>query len=478
VRLPGGIRVRLALGLLVVVGGALLAAYLIVAPSLENRLVTAKLSDLRSTAGPLATASAFSPTNGPVTWQEAAAGASLVTNARVVVMTVLDETPLSLSVGADSSDVESGAIASDPVALRAVRAAQRSGAPAVERGRVTRRGVQYAEVAVVRPDGVVVFFSASLADTLATVRVIERRLGYATIVALAIALALGSAAAALHARRIRRLEQAAERIAQGAFDEPVQDTGDDELGELARAFERMRQQLSRLDSARRAFVATASHELRTPLFALGGFIELLEDEDLDEETRRGFLTTMSEQVDRLTKLTTDLLDLSRVDAGGIEIERSPVDLGEIARGLADELHGLAERTEHTLEVDASGPTWALGDEERIVRIGRALAANALTHTPAGTRIAIRVRDGDAVVWLEVEDDGPGIDADQLERVFDRFYRVEAGIAPGTGLGLSIARELAELMGGRVRASSRPGRTVFTLELARAVVGERADPVAV
>ena len=166
-----------------------------------------------------------------------------------------------------------------------------------------------------RRDGVVVLFSSSLSDTLATVHVIERRLGYATLAALAIALVLGSVAAALHARRIRRLERAAERIAQGAFDEPVRDTGDDELGELARTFERMRIQLSRLDSARRAFVATASHELRTPLFALGGFIELLEDEDLDEETRRGFLTTMREQVDRLTKLATDLLDLSRVDAG-------------------------------------------------------------------------------------------------------------------------------------------------------------------
>jgi signal transduction histidine kinase len=478
VRLPGGIRVRLAIGLLVVVGGALLAAYLIVAPSLENRLVAAKLGDLRSSAVPFARADQFSPANGTIAWQQGAAAAALVTNARVVVMTILNDRPLTLSVGADSSDVESGAIAADEVAVRAVGAAQRSGTPVVERGRVTRRRVEYAEIAVVRPDGVVVLFSASLADTLATVHVIERRLGYATIAALAIALALGSAAAALHARRIRRLEQAAERIAQGAFDEPVEDTGDDELGELARAFERMRLQLARLDSARRAFVATASHELRTPLFALGGFIELLEDEELDDETRRGFLTTMGEQVDRLTKLTTDLLDLSRVDAGGLMVERAPVDLAEIARGLSEELHALAERTEHSLELDVEGAAWAMGDEERIGRIGRALAGNALAHTPAGTRIVLRARGGDARAWLEVEDDGAGIASDQLERVFDRFYRVEEGIAPGTGLGLSIARELAELMGGRVRASSRPGRTVFTLELARAVVGDRADPVAV
>jgi signal transduction histidine kinase len=240
----------------------------------------------------------------------------------------------------------------------------------------------------------------------------------------------------------------------------------------------MRLQLSRLDSARRAFVATASHELRTPLFALGGFIELLEDEDLDEETRRGFLTTMRQQVDRLTKLATDLLDLSRVDAGGLAVERTPVDVGEVVRGLAGELRGLAERTGHTLEVDVPADVWAIGDEDRIVQIGRVLAGNALAHTPGGTQVIMRARTGDANAWLEVEDDGPGIPADQLERVFDRFYRVEGGIAPGTGLGLSIARELAGLMGGRVRASSRPGRTVFTLELARSVTPDRADPVAV
>jgi signal transduction histidine kinase len=187
---------------------------------------------------------------------------------------------------------------------------------------------------------------------------------------------------------------------------------------------------------------------------------------------------MREQVDRLTKLATDLLDLSRVDAGGLAVERAPVDLGEVARGLGGELRGLAERTGHGLEVEGTGDTWAIGDEERIVQIGRALAGNALTHTPEGTRVILRAHTGDAQAWLEVEDDGPGIPVEQLERVFDRFYRVEGGVAPGTGLGLAIARELATLMGGRVRASSRPGRTVFTLELARTPAAARTESLAV
>jgi signal transduction histidine kinase len=476
VRLPGGIRVRLALGVLVVVGGALLAAYLIVVPSLEQRLVDAKLKGLQNSAVPLADANGFAADNGPVEWQSAATVVAVATNARVVVFSPLSRNPPALTVVADSSDVDSAGVRTDPAALRVTRAAAATGGFAVRRGRSTRAGVQYADVAVARSDGLVVLFSSSLSDTLATVHVIERRLAYATFAALAIALALGSAAAALHARRIRRLEQAAERIAQGAFDEPVRDTGDDELGELARTFERMRVQLSRLDSARRAFVATASHELRTPLFALGGFIELLEDEDLDDATRGEFLQTMRQQVDRLTKLATDLLDLSRVDAGGLAVERVSVELGEVARGVAGELRAIAERAGHVLELDVADEVWASGDEERIAQVGRALVGNAIVHTPAGTAVTVRARAGETTAWLEVEDDGPGIPGDQLERVFDRFYRVEGGIAPGSGLGLSIARELAELMGGRVRASSRPGRTVFTLELARVAAPDRAAAV--
>ncbi len=475
-RLPGGIRVRLVLALVVVVGGALLAAYVIVVPSLEKRLVDGKLDGLQRSAVPLAQAAGFSA-DDPIGRQNLAEVVAVATNSRVVVLDVLSEEPTTFTVGADSSGVQPGSVAADRVARAALEARAGGGRLGIRRGRVTRSGRDYAEVAVARPDDVVVLFSSPLADTLATVHVIERRLAYATVAALTVAIVFGSVAAAVHARRIRRLEQAAERIAEGTFDEPVRDDGDDELGELARAFERMRLRLERLESSRRAFVANASHELRTPLFALSGFLELLADEDLDEETRRGFLRTMHEQVDRLAKLATDLLDLSRVDAGGLRVEREDVDLAEVARTLASELRGLAEAHEHTLETDAAEPVWVTADEERVVQVGRALASNALVHTPPGTAVLLRVRSGgEGRAWLEVEDDGPGIPSDQLERVFERFYRVEGSRAPGSGLGLSIARELAELMGGTIRASSRPGRTVFALELPAAGVTQAAAPV--
>jgi signal transduction histidine kinase len=318
--------------------------------------------------------------------------------------------------------------------------------------------------------------SAALDDQEASLELIERRLLGAALAALLVALVLGYAAAAMHARRIRRLEQAAERIAGGQFDDPVVDDGADELGELARAFDRMRVQLAQLDTARKEFIANASHELRTPLFSLGGFLELMADEDLDDATRTEFVATMREQVDRLTKLATDLLDLSRMDAGRLRLTVEHVELSEAARTLVEELRGLAETSGHPLELDVDGEPLALGDEERVLQVGRALAGNALAHTPPGTRVRVRALRQDGMAVLAVEDDGPGIPPEHVEHVFDRFYRVDGGLASGSGLGLAIAREVAELMGGRVTLESRPGRTVFALELeAAAEVARSREP---
>ena len=225
----------------------------------------------------------------------------------------------------------------------------------VERGTVERRNREFAEVAVpLEDDGVVVLLSDSLADPIASLNLIERRLLYAGLLGLLFAVPPATRPHRVHARRIRRLERAAERIAGGRFDEPVVDTGNDELGDLATAFERMRGRLEKLDRARSEFIANASHELRTPLFSLGGFLELMADEDLDEATRQEFLETMREQVDRLAKLATDLLDLSRLDAGRMRVEHEPVDLGEVARVVAAEFGALAERKQHVVETVVEG----------------------------------------------------------------------------------------------------------------------------
>ena len=296
--------------------------------------------------------------------------------------------------------------------------------------------------------------SAPLHDALADVHAVQRRLLFAGGLALLVALLIGYGAARLFARRIRRLERAAERIARGRFDEPVADTASDELGELARAFDRMRVRLAGLDHARREFVANASHELRTPLFSLGGFLELLEDEELDERT----------QVRRLTKLADDLLDLSRLDAGRLHVETQPVELGSVASAAVDEFAGVALASAHPLEFAANGAADAHGDPQRVLQIVRILLENALVHTPPGTPVEVAVRRAGGRAEIRVADGGPGINAEDRAELFDRFYRGESTKASGSGLGLAIAKELAELMGGEIELDSKPGRTVFSLVL--------------
>ena len=256
------------------------------------------------------------------------------------------------------------------------------------------------------------------------------------------------------------------------FDEPVTDLGNDEVGELARAFERMRRRLVQLEHARREFIANASHELRTPVFALGGFLELLDDEDLDEETRLEFLQTMREQVLRLEKLATELLDLSRLDAGHLDLQREVVSLDEVAQTALAEFAAVALQTDHTLDGSADGGTFAVGDEQRLLQIARVLVENALVHTPTQTHVRVSTSTESGLARLAVADDGPGIDASQATHVFDRFYRVDGTQASGSGLGLAIARELARLMGGTLELESAPGSTTFVLTLQAA---EAATP---
>jgi two-component system, OmpR family, sensor kinase len=452
--LPGGIRVRIVLVLVGIVAGALGTAYMIVVPSLERRLVDARLDQLERRGVPLAR----SLSDDTLEWQERIETYAVATNARVVAFGVLSKNRAALAVIADSRTRSSRDVAQDPVAAAVLVSGK------VERGRVSHAEGDYANVAVPVGDEAVVLFQAPLEDSLATVELVRDRLLLATAFALALALILGLTAAGMLSHRLQRLESAAERIAGGDFGAPIVDHGNDEIGELARAFDSMRVHLAQLDNARKEFVANASHELRTPLFSIGGFLELLADEDLDEETRREFIETMQGQVERLTKLSTDLLDLSRVDAGQLNVVREPVNLSAIVDMLARELEHLAASTGHDLHADAGDHVWCVGDDARILQIGRALVTNALTHTPPGTRVTLRARRRQDRAQLSVEDRGPGIPASQREAVFGRFYRVEGGMASGSGLGLAIAREIARVMGGDVWLEPGASPTVFTLDL--------------
>ena len=442
------------------VAGSLGAVYLFVVPSLQRNLVNAKVSQLEHVAPDLRQ-QLLNDELG-IHDPDFVGNASDAANARVVLFSILAPAPTPTLQTIDDSRQggSSGDVENDPVALRAATTLE------TQHGSISRGGERYAEVAlpvVVGQTQYLLLFSASLHDSLGNVHLVQHRLVIAGVAALLASLLLGFGGASIFARRVRHLERAADRIAGGRFDEPVYDDTPDELGQLARAFDRMRLRLAQLDRARAEFIANASHELRTPLFSLGGFLELLTDEELDEETRAEFLATMREQVERLARLAGDLLDLSRLDAGRLRVEREPIELTDVARDLVEEFQAVARTGDRTLDLELDDAARVLGDDERALRIGRALVENALRHTPPGTQVVVRAAGGGRPV-LEVEDDGAGIPVSELGQVFDRFYRGNGSLASGSGLGLAIARELAERMDGRLEVESQPGRTVFRLLL--------------
>ncbi|MGH2712582.1 MAG: sensor histidine kinase [Thermoleophilaceae bacterium] len=309
----------------------------------------------------------------------------------------------------------------------------------------------------------VALYSRDFQEVEAAVSYIRNRVLLATLAALVLALLGGWLVARRLGQRVRRLELAAEEVARGTFVDPLPVDSKDELGQLTRTFNEMQAQLRQVDVARKEFIATASHELRTPIFSLAGFVELLQDEELDEDTRREFLETMSEQVARLQKLSVDLLDLSRLDAGSLELQTEAVDLSELARSVVHEFTpALADHdTDLDVRLPEQGPE-AVCDPERVAQIMRILLDNALRHTPAGTHVTVRADRSNGAAGFTVADAGPGLPEGSRAKVFQRFYTGDA--ARGAGLGLAIARELAERMDGRLRVSSPSDGTAFTLEL--------------
>ncbi|HZT91895.1 MAG TPA: HAMP domain-containing sensor histidine kinase [Gaiellaceae bacterium] len=450
---------RLTLALLAVVACVLGVVYLILVPSYRSSLEKTEIASLKRSIRPLL--ERFPPPQYYFMQQTYAERNAPEVNARVIVFSITSLIPLELTSAADSdAEQPEGPVDDDPVAVAAYRSF------GVASGIVSRGGQTYAEVAApTQGQSQVLLLSASLHDQLQAVAVARRRMLIAGIAGACLAVALGYLGARLFTRRIRRLEAAAERIAAGDFEHPVVDHGGDELGQLARTFERMRLRLATLERARAEFIANASHELRTPLFSLGGFLELLDDPELDEPTREEFLGQMREQVERLTKLATDLLDLSRLDAGRLAVTMEPTDLAEVADELCTELGPRARAAGHELRNESEPGVLARGDAERVLQIGRILVDNALLHTPSGTTVRLRAATDGGRALLSVADNGPGIPPDARRQVFERFYRLDGTRASGSGLGLAIARELAQLMGGRILLEEEGGWTRFTLVLA-------------
>lgn len=459
------VRNRLALLFFAITAAAVGFIYLYVVPQLRSSLTAQTLERLNEVAieqtARLDTAMRRGPSQARI--RQLIRDVAGRTQARVTVLGVRQGPtgPEPAFVVGDSGIERTAILPTYPAASAAV-ASPGGTASAIERVEGVRTGETAVALSLDGTPRWVAVLSTPLDEVDDSVALIRRQILIAGMIALLAAVSAGWLVARWHAQRLRRLEQAAEKVADGDFSTTIPVDSTDEVGQLAMTFNEMQKRLARLDSARKEFIANASHELRTPIFSLGGFVELLEDEDPDPAARAEFMRTMREQIARLTKLTADLLDLSKLDADALEIRSEPFDLSELAARIADEFAPAMERHGTRLEPAAMARTRAYGDPDRVAQILRILIDNALTHTPEGTTISITPELKDGTAAVVVRDDGPGIGPRSRERVFERFYTGDE--VGGSGLGLAIARELAMRMNGSLALRSRRGRTEFELRL--------------
>ncbi|MDX6719756.1 MAG: hypothetical protein QOJ63_2010 [Solirubrobacteraceae bacterium] len=300
-----------------------------------------------------------------------------------------------------------------------------------------------------------------------------RLLGLPSMVGAAAGIVLALGCAQVLARGttkpLREMAAAATAMARGEHGRQVAVTSNDEVGELARAFNRMTAELAETDRLRRDLVANVSHELRTPIGALQAVLENVVDgvSEPDPQTLR----TMLAQTRRLGRLVAQLLDLSRLEAGDQPFDIRPFAVRDVLESAAREAR-LHAPSDVVFSIDAPAGLRAAGDPERIHQVVMNLVENAVRHSPRPGEVALRASQDDHTVTLVVDDDGPGIAREDVERVFERFYRGDGrggSGGGGAGLGLAIARWIVELHGGSIRAERREphgSHMVVTLPAAR------------
>lgn len=315
------------------------------------------------------------------------------------------------------------------------------------------------------------FFFYPMNDLDQTLGVLRRVLIGVALGAVALAAAVGARASRRVVVPVRRASQAARQVADGLLETRLRVEGRDELAALARSFNEMAAALEGRIARERGFVGDVSHELRTPLTTLRASTDyLLQREDELTPSLRRALELLSADVDYLRHLVDDLLEISRVQAGRVQMSWEPLNLADLAREVAAR-HGRAGGHEIAVVVETDTESLStVADKQRLERVVANLVDNAVVHGK-GSDVTVRVGAEDGQLLLSVEDRGPGIPPTVVPRIFERFFKVDParhrGDGRGSGLGLAIARENAHLHGGEIEVHSAEGRGArFTLRLPR------------
>ncbi len=279
---------------------------------------------------------------------------------------------------------------------------------------------------------------------------------------------------------ISSLTASARRMGDGDLSVRAPEKGKGEMRELAGAFNAMAsrlgttiEELRRERDVLRRFVGDASHELRTPLTALRTFTELMHRHPEDQQMRSEFLPECLRQIERMEWITTNVLDIARLEGGVAGLERRPLELADAAGNAIALLRARAESRSVQVELVERGPATIAGDQRSLEAAIGNLVQNAIDWTALGSTVTVDIRESKDKVELSVTDHGSGISEGDLPHIFERFYRSEHAPEGGSGLGLAIARAHVEAHGGRVRAENHDSGARFIIELPR---GDSADAV--
>lgn len=289
-------------------------------------------------------------------------------------------------------------------------------------------------------------------------RSLDRGILLAGALAALAALALGGILVRGLARRLDAVTRAAERIAAGQLGQRVEVRSSDEIGRLAGAFNAMSARLQASESLRRQMIADVAHELRTPVSVIQGDLEALVDGVYPPEPKT--FQSLLEETRRLSRLIAELRELSLLEAGELSLQRRPLDLAALAAQRLEAFRPQAQQRGIALQVEAEAVPLLEADPDRLSQVLDNLLSNALRYTPRGGRVAVALRGETGGVVCTVTDSGPGIPPEDLEKVFERFWRgdrARSRAGGGSGLGLSIAKRLVEAHGGTMWVQSRLGQ---------------------
>ncbi len=297
-------------------------------------------------------------------------------------------------------------------------------------------------------------------EPLLPVRFVTRSLLLALGVGAALVIGFGVWFSTVTGRRLRGLETASRRIAAGDLSARAPIDGDDEITEVSEAFNEMADQLEQARRRERDFLMSVGHDLRTPLTAIRGYAEALDAGDVSDEDLERVATVLHTQTDRLSRLVEDLMLLARLEAREFTLRPERVDLAAHVKEIAETYRGRIDAARIRLVLDLTDVGEVVVDPDRIGQILANLLDNAMRYTPEGGTVTVGLAPTTAGVALTVTDSGPGIDPEDLPRVFDRLYvaqRYRPVRPEGSGLGLSIVKELVDAMGGSISVDSAPGR---------------------